>query len=102
MRDTETARALAAEVRFATVVTSSALGRAAQYDSAGRVVRAEVPAEEELDAWYGPHTGVGLVSGGLEMFEIEGRAVTTGRYRAFLELAAGTGLADLVERIRAG
>lgn len=60
----------------------------------------------ELDAWYGPRTGLGLICGavsdGLEMFEIEGRAVTEGRSRAFLELAAETGLADLVERIRAG
>jgi putative DNA primase/helicase len=64
------------------------------------------PTTQELDAWYGPHTGIGLicgaVSGGLEMLEFEGRAVAEGRSQMFLELARDTGLADLVERIRAG
>jgi hypothetical protein len=64
------------------------------------------PTVAELDAWYGPHTGIGLVcgavSGGLEMLELEGRAVAEGRSQAFLELAQQVGLADLVERIRAG
>ena len=64
------------------------------------------PTRAEIEAWYGPHQGIGLVcgavSGGLEMLEFEGRAVAAGRSRAFLELASDTGLADLVERIRAG
>ena len=64
------------------------------------------PTLEELDRWYGSHTGIGLVcgatSGGLELLEFEGRAVLAGRSGAFLRLATETGLAELVERIRAG
>ena len=64
------------------------------------------PTLEELDGWYGLHTGVGLVCGTisrrLEMIEFEGRAVKAGCSQAFLALAREMGLADLVERIRAG
>ena len=44
-----------AEVRFATVITSSALGRPAQYDAAGRLVRAEVPASPTDAKWWLTH-----------------------------------------------
>lgn len=61
---------------------------------------------EELDGWYGPRTGIGLVcgrvSGGLEMLELEGRAVADGLLESFLDAAIAAGLGPLVERIAAG
>ena len=42
-------------VRFVAVVTSSALGRPAQHDTAGRVVRAEVPPSPSDAKWMLTH-----------------------------------------------
>ncbi|MCH8072463.1 MAG: hypothetical protein IIA09_10975 [Proteobacteria bacterium] len=44
-----------AEVRHVAVVTSTALGRPAQYDAAGRVVRAEVPPNWNAARWWLSH-----------------------------------------------
>jgi hypothetical protein len=64
------------------------------------------PSKAQMSSWYGDHSGVGLicglVSGGLEMLEFEGRAVHEGVSKAFLVRAEEVGLSPLVERIRAG
>ena len=64
------------------------------------------PTLAELDGWYGPRTGIGLVcgavSGGLEMLEFEGRAVAAGLLESFIDAAIAAGFGPLVERIRAG
>jgi hypothetical protein len=41
-----------AEARFATVVTDDALGRAAQYDDRGRVIREEVKPNVDSAKWW--------------------------------------------------
>ncbi len=70
-----------------------------------RYMRAR-PTPAELDAWYGPSLGIGLVcgtiSGGLELLEFEGRAVAEGLLESFIDAAIAAGLGPLVERIRAG
>ncbi len=63
--------------------------------------------EAEIMAMYANgRTGLGVVtgavSGGLELFEFEGRAVAAGLGRAFVEAAAATGLGPLVDRIHSG
>ena len=54
------------------------------------------PTLEELDGWYGPRTGIGLVCGtvsrGLEMLEFEGRAVAEGLLESFIDAAIAAGL----------
>jgi putative DNA primase/helicase len=60
------------------------------------------PTRRLIEAWYGSHTGTGLVcgriSGNLECLEFEDPTV----YEAYKTLAEATGLSDLVERIEAG
>jgi RecA-superfamily ATPases implicated in signal transduction len=63
--------------------------------------------EAEVQAWYANgRTGLGIVcgkvSGGLEMFEFEGRAVDAGMADAFVDAADACGLGDLVGRIAEG
>lgn len=64
--------------------------------------------ESVLSRWYlGEHRdGIGFVcgevSGGLLLFEFEGRAVSEGTFDRFLELAEEIGLRDLIEEIRHG
>lgn len=63
--------------------------------------------EEEIRRWYStPRHGLGIVcgavSGGLEMFEFEGRAVTEGIYDEFLTAAEQSGLGRLVVQIATG
>jgi hypothetical protein len=62
-------------------------------------VRASV---DQLHAWYGPCTGLGLVtgrvSGNLEVLEFDERAI----YERFVAHARQTGLGDLVDRIEQG
>jgi hypothetical protein len=56
----------------------------------------------QLDAWYGPRTGLGVVcgkvSGNLEVLDFDIREV----YERFVELARRSGLGDLLRRIEAG
>ena len=70
-----------------------------------RYMRAR-PGPAELDRWYGPRLGIGLVcgrvSGGLELLEFEGRAVAAGLLESFIDAAIAAGFSPLVERIRAG
>ncbi len=67
----------------------------------------ERPDRERVDSWFKngyPGIGVicGAVSGGLEMFEFEGRAVAHGLDETFIEAADAAGLSELVARIIAG
>ena len=67
----------------------------------------EPPSLSQVARWYSePRDGVGLVcgrgSGGLEMFEFEGRAMAEGLYEEFLDRLEVAGLAQLWERIRRG
>jgi hypothetical protein len=62
---------------------------------------------DEIAAWYaGNRTGVGVVcgaiSGGLEMLELEGRAVAEGVPDRLRELAQAAGLGETLSRILAG
>ncbi|MGI5443362.1 phage/plasmid primase, P4 family [Streptomyces shenzhenensis] len=61
----------------------------------------------QLHSWFaGGHPGLGVVmgavSGGLEMFEFEGRAVAEGIAQEFNEIADASGLGDLWNRIKCG
>lgn len=63
----------------------------------------ETPAQlEDIYAWYGPRQGVGVVCGAISLnlglFEFDNLGV----YEQFKEVAAATGLGELVERIEAG
>jgi putative DNA primase/helicase len=62
----------------------------------------ELPSLREVESWYGPNTGVGLVcgriSGNLECLEFDDPAV----YEGYTELARASGLGDLLERIESG
>ena len=62
----------------------------------------------QIDAWYSDpsRTGVGFVagavSGGLELFEFEGRAADAGVVARFIQVARERGLGDLVELLASG
>src|SRR5437762_2718559 len=63
--------------------------------------------ELEVQRWYANgRTGLGFicgaVSGGLELFEFEGRAVEAGIADDFIALAEAAGLTEVVDRIAAG
>lgn len=65
------------------------------------------PTEDEVGVWYAtPRTGLGVltgrVSGGLEMLELEGRAVAEGIGDEFRGLAAAAGLGEVLDRIMRG
>jgi len=65
--------------------------------------QSELPSRQHLTRWFssglaGMATVCGRISGNLELFEFEDCET----YQAFNELAANTGLADLVDRIEAG
>lgn len=66
------------------------------------------PSEDELRAWLagGHYSGIGVltgtVSGGVEMLEVEGRAVRTGAIDRLNEVAEATGLWPLWARVMRG
>ncbi|WP_433415062.1 phage/plasmid primase, P4 family [Microtetraspora malaysiensis] len=66
------------------------------------------PGPAQLDTWFaqGKHQGLGVVtgavSGGLEMLELEGRAVAEGILAQMTELADAAGLGDLIRRVSHG
>lgn len=65
------------------------------------------PDEPQLRAWFNRgRDGIGFIcgriSGGLEMLEFEGRAVTEGMLVAYEEAANAVGLGDVLERIAQG
>lgn len=90
----------ASVVRVATDGTKRPYGAWAQYQK-------QRAAEKQVAAWYRDgYPGLGLVtgaiSGGLEMFEFEGRAVDEGLVKEFTEIAHASGLGELWQRITAG
>jgi Bifunctional DNA primase/polymerase, N-terminal/Protein of unknown function (DUF3987) len=70
--------------------------------------QAELPPREQVAAWLGNGTydGFGLVcgavSGGLEMLELEGRAIAVGVHAAYRDALAAHGLSELWQRISGG
>jgi hypothetical protein len=66
------------------------------------------PTREQVETWYADpkRTGIGFVggevSGGLELFEFEGRAADAGIPERFVDLAEQRGLADLVNLLFTG
>jgi len=70
--------------------------------------QSELPAHKQVDAWLanGTYDGFGLVcgavSGGLEMLELEGRAITAGIHVAYRDALTDHGLGDLWQRISGG
>jgi putative DNA primase/helicase len=90
----------ASVVRVATDGTKRPLGRWQQYQT-------HRPLEASVRTWFEHgHPGVGLVlgavSGGLEMLEFEGRAVTEGVAKEFGEICEASGLGDLWQKLRTG
>jgi len=78
-------------------------------DGAWKQYQSIRPEPATVASWYHSghaRSGVGLicgkVSGGLEMFEFEGRAIDEGLGEAFDEAAIAIGLGELVARIQAG
>jgi hypothetical protein len=67
-----------------------------------RRYQGQPPSRSEVEHWYGPNTGVGLVcgktSGNLECLEFDDSAT----YEAYKGLAEATQLGELVEGIEAG
>lgn len=66
------------------------------------------PTVDELLAWFGGTTtdGIGVltgaISGGLEMVELEGRAMTEGAWDQLVQLADDNGITELWNRVRYG
>ncbi len=66
------------------------------------------PPPEQVEAWFtrGNHQGLGFVcgavSGNLELFELEGRAIAEGMAAELSELADASGLGELWQRVRNG
>ncbi|GAA3374668.1 phage/plasmid primase, P4 family [Streptomyces racemochromogenes] len=63
--------------------------------------------EEQVYRWFSSgHAGVGIItgaiSGGLEMLELEGRAVEEGVLEQLVEILAGSGMTELWQRIATG
>src|SRR4051794_16183295 len=64
----------------------------------------ERPPRGQVERWYANgHPGLGVlcgkVSGGLEMLELEGRAVDDGMWDTFLARCDQAGLSELIDRI---
>jgi putative DNA primase/helicase len=62
------------------------------------------PTDRQIEAWYekersGLGLVCGLVSGGLEMVEIEGRGVEEGVHHRLRKLADAAGLGTLLDRV---
>ena len=65
------------------------------------------PDRDTVDRWFRDgYEGIGVLcgatSGGLEMLEFEGRAVTDGTFNRFLEAADANGIGSLWDRISGG
>ena len=73
-----------------------------------KTYQANRPDEAQLRSWFddGRRTGLGVVcgavSGGLELCELEGRAVQAGALTDLAELATNSGLGDLWAKVTAG
>ena len=87
-------------IRAETDGSKKPLGTWKKYES-------ERPPRNRVVGWFrNGHPGwgavCGAISGNLEMFEFEGRAVAEGTLDAFIEAADAAGLADLFNRISGG
>jgi hypothetical protein len=107
MNDTVTDAAFKAHAAGLCVVPPREDGSKRPDVDAWKEVQARRPTDAEIEAWYGNgRTGLGFVcggiSGGLEMLELEGRAVAEGSDDRFRELAEAAGLGDVLSRIKAG
>jgi putative DNA primase/helicase len=64
------------------------------------------PSREQVEDWATRHHGIGIltgaVSGQMEMFELEGRAVNAGLLPELLQLANAAGLGELLQQLLTG
>ncbi|MGH3381872.1 MAG: phage/plasmid primase, P4 family [Actinoallomurus sp.] len=64
------------------------------------------PSREQVEDWATRHHGIGIltgaVSGQMEMFELEGRAVDAGLLPELLQLANAAGLGELLQQLLGG
>lgn len=72
-----------------------------------KAFQTERASEQQVHAWFaGGHPGVGIVtgavSGGLEMLELEGRAVYEGTLDVLADIAGASGLGELWQRVTTG
>lgn len=75
-------------------------------DTSWKAYQTALPTPTQISAWYGPRAGLGVVcgvvSGGLEMLEFEGRAVAEHVSTDYLAAAEAIGLRPILDRIRTG
>lgn len=77
-------------------------------DGTWKRYQTERPTEAQIEHWYdwNDRSGVGLlcgaISGGLEMFEFEGRAVEAGFFDRWIGACTAAGLDDLLDRVLEG
>ena len=76
--------------------------------SSWKQYQACMPSLDQLAAWFAPGStdGIGILtgsgSGGLEMLELEGRAVASGAWQRLCDLAEDNGAAELLQRVSHG
>jgi putative DNA primase/helicase len=88
-------------------VVRAAIDGTKRPDGAWKQYQTKRPTEDIVRQWFtGGHPGLGIilgsVSGGLEMLEFEGRAVTEKRHEEFDEIAEASGLSNVWQRIKDG
>jgi putative DNA primase/helicase len=76
-------------------------------DAVWKTYQHETPTRQQIETWFtGGRPGLGLLcgaaSGGLEMLELEGRAVAEGAIAALQDLVTQAGLQDLWTRVTRG
>ncbi|GAA2516797.1 bifunctional DNA primase/polymerase [Winogradskya humida] len=103
MIDVRTAALAWADAGYA-VLPAKIDGSKAPDVASWRAYQTELPTRDQVDAWYrGGRPGLGLlcgaISGGLELLELEGRAVDEGALKQLQELIDESGLSELWLRI---
>jgi hypothetical protein len=88
-------------------VVRAAIDGTKRPDGAWKQYQTRRPTEDTIRQWFeGGHPGIGIilgsVSGGLEMLEFEGRAVTENRHEEFDKIAEASGLGEVWQRIKDG
>lgn len=88
-------------------VVRAAIDGTKRPDGAWKQYQTTRPTEDAVRSWFeAGHPGLGIilgsVSGGLEMLEFEGRAVTEGRHEEFDDIAEASGLGNVWQRIKDG
>lgn len=102
----ETALALYAEGIVALPVRTD--GSKAPALSSWKTYQQTRPTVDEMLLWFGTNStdGIGVltgaISGGLEMVELEGRAVEAGALDELVDLASDNNILDLLDRVREG